>query len=164
MWAQTLLERFVRCVAARRHRRAEALWRRREQRAAEAAARKAAHAIYEVAHAAERLDLARQLFDWAKLFARTPEARWAFGAHGRGRWPLRGWLRVGHGGVLWRERQRNWFSAHLPDTKIETPEALAASFTTAELLGALHHAQGATFWCDALQIEIAHGLGLMGRP
>lgn len=75
MWSHSLLERVVRYFAARRERRAQSIRQRREQRWAEAAAQKAAHVAYEIAHAAERLDLARQLFDWAKLFARTSEAR-----------------------------------------------------------------------------------------
>lgn len=161
MWAGWL-EWFVRHLALRRLRRAHVDLRRREQRRIEADARQAEHIAHEAAHAGDRVDLARQLFDWAEAFSRTRTAAWAFQSYNC--WPLYGWLEVGHGGVLWKRRRRNWFSAHLPDMRMETPEMLAASFTTTELAAALERARRGTFWCDALQIEIANLIWQRGRP
>lgn len=152
----------TRFLAARRERRYDAIQRRRAARYAAQDKRRADLFAYEVAHVAERLENSRQLFKWAKRFSRTPEARWAF-RHG-GRWPVWGTLEVGRDGSLWKRPERHSFSILFRDEHIERPAILAEKFSTAYLENALRHVQRGSFWCDALQIEIAHCLGLMGRP
>lgn len=160
MGSVSLIAPLVRLLATRRVRREDAVRQRRHRRHAEESKRKEDSVAFEQAHVAERLNSAWQLLIWAWKFAQTPEAEWAFAHHGR--WPILGWLELRRGGGLWKCGEAHWFG-RIADKPMKTPEDLASNFTTIQLQRAVLHIERANFWGSALQLEILHRLGLMGR-
>lgn len=158
----SLLEPVVRLLADRRRRREASIRRRRAARLEDARTREAAEAQFEAEHHAERLETAARVLHLARAFAKSPEAQWAFETY-YGRWPLGARLVVGPGGVIWLLGERHWFGG-VPDRQIATAEDLAASVRTKDLRRVVAHLEHPAVWQAALAMEIAHRLGIMGRP
>lgn len=156
-----MVEAITRLIAAWRARRWEATWTRRDEDRRAEARRRAAHAAYENAHAAERIDLAQSLLVKAATFARTEHGRWACETYGG--WPLGGGLEVDGQGRLWRRGEKHWFGS-VPDKLLETPQAVAATATTATLRAAPARLEPKAFWSQALGHEALHWFGFYGRP
>lgn len=156
-----MLELITRFFAAWRERRWDAIRRRRADRFAADERRRADRAAYEVTTAGERLELTRELLVKAQAFAASRQGQWATSTYGR--WPIVGWLEVGNTGRLWFRGERHWFGS-IPDKPMDTPEALAANFTTGTIRTALRLMEPKRFWGQAVQEELLHYLGFRGRP
>lgn len=154
------IEYGVRLVAAWRGRRWARLRQRRAEERAAVARRRAALLVYEVAHAEERLRLARTLIRLAKEFSQSDAGRWARATYGR--WPVAGGLEVDGHGRLWRHIVLKFTNPRI--TPMDAAEDLAASFTTAALRAAIGRVEPQSFWGQALQEELLFALGFNGSP
>ncbi len=147
MIAERLAKTLVKLVSYQERiaNRRAVLRRVREAASAEALAKD------EAARGAERLDMARRLFAWAKTFPQTCEGQWCFQHWWR--WQI-GWdLFLDARGVIRRAAVVHSFG-RVPEQIIKTPESLADTYPIGKLRDMIQAIE-ADFWRQALSREAA---------